>query len=186
MRRRSILSLLLALGLNTPIALGCDRQLEPFVPGEEPEEPDLSRIFPAGAARAEAVVPGLPPPPDGQAPAARDGGAAPISGTVRLAEELSDRVPEGAVLFLIARSGGAGPPLAVLRIPAPRFPVEFSIGPDDRMIQSLPFAGPLTLSARVDSDGNATTRSPGDLQGTAPGSHEPGARGLVLVIDHVL
>jgi len=33
-------------------ALGCDRAVEPYVPGEKPEQPDLSRIFPEGAERA--------------------------------------------------------------------------------------------------------------------------------------
>jgi hypothetical protein len=157
---------------------GCDRRIEPFDPNEEPKQPDLSRIFPPGAEQAEAQ-PVLPSPP----------GAAeePIRGTVALAEGLGTGVPEGAVLFLIARSGGAGgPPLAVKRIPAPRFPLEFSIGPDDGMLQSLPFQGPLRISARVDSDGDASSRHPGDLQGSAPGAYEPGASGVSLVIDEVL
>jgi hypothetical protein len=28
---------------------GCDRNMEPFVEGEQPRDPDLSKIFPAGA-----------------------------------------------------------------------------------------------------------------------------------------
>ena len=48
---------------------------------------------------------------------------------------------------------------------APSFPLDFSLGPEDRMIQAMPFAGPLGLSARIDADGNATSREPGDLQG---------------------
>jgi hypothetical protein len=90
------------------------------------------------------------------------------------------------VLFVIARAGSAGPPLAVVRIVGPRFPVEFEIGPGDRMIQTLPFVGPLRLTARLDADGNATTRSPGDLQGAAPGSVSPGTTGVEVVLDEVL
>ena len=57
---------------------------------------------------------------------------------------------------------------------------------DDRMIQSIPFTGPLRLTARVDGDGNAMTRDPGDLTGAAAGTHAPGDRGVQVVIDEVL
>jgi hypothetical protein len=74
----------------------------------------------------------------------------------------------------------------VRRIPSPSFPLAFSIGPDDRMIASRPFVGPLNLTARLDGDGNATTRSPGDLQGAAAAPVDPGASGVVVVLDEAL
>jgi hypothetical protein len=74
----------------------------------------------------------------------------------------------------------------VQRIAEPKLPLDFSIGPDDRMIQQMPFAGPLRLSARLDADGNAMTRLPGDLQGSAASEVEPGASGVAIVIDQVL
>ena len=67
-----------------------------------------------------------------------------------------------------------------------RFPLEFSIGPEDRMIQAMPFVGPLRVTARLDADGNATTRNPGDLQGAAPDSVSPGASDIEVVLDEVL
>jgi len=171
--------------LGAVLALyGCDRNLEPYDPAEQPRQPDLSRIFPAGAERAERAQPGLPAAPEaarGPEVAAESG--APIHGTIQLAKNLEGQVVPGSVLFLIARRQEGGPPLAVKRIPSPRFPLDFELGPDDRMIQALPFAGPLSLSARVDSDGNAMSRTPGDLQGEAAGPFEPGANGIVLVID---
>jgi hypothetical protein len=164
----------------------CDRHVEPFDPAEEPREPDLSRIFPAGAEGQEATAGApleLPPPPvaRGAPPLAAEGGAS-IRGTLRLAPELEGQAPAGAVLFLIARRGAAGPPLAVKRIEAPRFPLDFEIGPADRMIQSMPFEGPVLLTARLDSDGNASSRSPGDLQGAAPEAVEPGAIGVAILL----
>lgn len=185
--------------MKTPIALGlfallttasaCDRNIEPFVPGENPKEPDLSEIFPAGAERAARPSAGLPPAP-GQlavappaAPVAE--AAAPIRGSVRLAPELSGAVPPGAVLFLIARGPSPGPPLAVQKIAEPKFPLEFSIGPDDRMIREMPFVGPISISARIDADGNATTREAGDLFGESPGSYQPGANGVDVLIGEV-
>lgn len=184
------------IGLAVALAAsGCDRNTEPYVPGEKPSQPDLARIFPA------------PESPDGpggaavaQAPAAQPGGAtrgnrlpgdtapataSPIRGTVRISSELDGAQPNDAVLFVIARSGAAtaGPPLAVVRIPGPRFPLDFEIGPDDVMIPSLSFEGEIRLSARLDSDGNATTRRPGDLQGQALESLAPGALGVEIVLD---
>jgi cytochrome c-type biogenesis protein CcmH len=113
-------------------------------------------------------------------------GGEPLSGTIRLAGDLEGRVPAGAVLFLIARTGGGGPPTAVRRIPDPRFPLDFEIGPDDRMLDAMPFEGPFQLTARIDADRNAMTRNPGDLQGEADGSFAPGASRIEIVIDEVL
>jgi len=165
----------------------CDRNLEPFDPNEKPREPDLSKIFPEGAESAEPAQPGLPPPPGESrgepSEVAAGGSAAPITGTVELAPEFAGRTPANAVLFIIARHG-AGPPLAVKRVADPKFPVEFSIGPEDRMIQSMPFAGPIELTARIDGDGNATSRSPGDVMGTArTGPVQPGAAGVAILLD---
>ena len=54
------------------------------------------------------------------------------------------------------------------------------------MIQAMPFEGPLKVTARVDADGNATSRDAGDLHGAAPGSFQPGASGIEVVVDEVL
>ncbi len=168
---------------------GCDRNVEPFVPGEEPREPDLSKIFPAGAEQAGSprAQPGIPPlPREARGAVDPSAEAAPIQGTVSVPDSLRGRIPDGAVLFLIARRGAAGPPLAVQRIGSPRLPLRFTIGPADRMIPSIPFEGPLQLSARLDGDGDAISREAGDLQGAAKGSFSPGARGVSIVLDEIL
>jgi cytochrome c-type biogenesis protein CcmH len=184
---------IIVVGLLLCAGVACDRKLEPYDPDEKPAPPDLSKIFPEGAERAqqaesqaEAGMPtaprGAPPMGARAAPASGD----PVRGTVEIAEELRARVPEGGVLFVIARSEGGGPPLAVKRIVDPEFPLDFEIGPADRMIQQMPFAGALRLSARLDADGNATTRSAGDLQGSVEAPVEPGAEGIRIRIDEVL
>jgi hypothetical protein len=166
----------------------CDRNIEPYDPNVQVETPDLSKIFPEGAERSGdgEVLRGVMP--EAAAPVAPPPGAEgePLSGTIRITSELEGRVPAGAVLFLIARTGGGGPPTAVRRIPSPRFPLDFEIGPDDRMLATLPFAGPFQLTARIDADGNAMTRNPGDLQGEAEGSFAPGASDVAIVIDEAL
>jgi hypothetical protein len=175
-------------------APACDRAVEPYVPGEKPQQPDLARIFPEGARRsaeeersAGAAPAGMPGAAAGGAPgAAAAGSGQPLQGTITLAPGLEGRVPPGSILFLIARRSEAGPPLAVKRVPDPKLPLDFSIGPDDRMIKQMPFVGPIRLTARLDSDGNAMTRRPGDLQGSAPGEYQPGATGVSIVIDQVI
>lgn len=112
------------------------------------------------------------------------GGAAPISGRIELPAALAGQRPAGAVLFVIARPQGqaGGPPLAVLRIPDPSFPVDFEIGPGDVMIPSMRFAGPISLTARLDADGNAMTRGASDLASEEASPLEPGATGVRLVL----
>ena len=97
-----------------------------------------------------------------------------------------DRIPPGAVLFILARRAATGPPLAVKRVRDPSLPLEFTLGPENRMIQSMPFKGPLQLSARLDADGNAMSREPGDLLGEVPGPVTTGAQGVEIVIDRSL
>ncbi len=177
------------------LAASCNRSIEPYDPNEKVEQPDLSRIFPEGAGRPDpAAAPIMPEPASPRGAAAGMRGASaeaetdgePLRGTIRLAPELEGRVPPGAILFLIARTGAGGPPTAVQRIADPRFPLPFEIGPGDRMIRSLPFTGPFRLTARIDADHNAMTRNPGDLAGEAEGTHSPGDRDIDLVIDQVL
>jgi hypothetical protein len=168
---------------------GCDRNLGPFVPGEEPRSPDLAKIFPEGSERTAplGMEVELPAPPGSEGRGADpSAGAPPIRGVVRIDETLAESVPRDAVLFLIARVGPTGPPLAVRRFGAPRFPLEFDLGPEHRMIKTLPFAGELRLTARLDRDGDAGSRTAGDLQGGAAGTFAPGATGVVVVLDEAL
>jgi uncharacterized lipoprotein YbaY len=174
-----------AAGLGIALVWGCNRRLEPFDPNEKPSQPDLSRIFPEGERRAAQAEPMLPPAPGsepGGPGATAEASGGPVSGTVRVADSARGSLPPGAVLFIIARRGGSGPPLAVKRIASPQFPLSFTLGPDDRMIKAMPFAGPFSLSARLDGDGNAMSRSPGDLEGSARAPVSPGEQGIEIVL----
>jgi cytochrome c-type biogenesis protein CcmH len=90
-----------------------------------------------------------------------------------------------AVLFVIARSPDGGPPLAAVRLPTRRFPVTFALGPGDLMAADRPFAGPMRISARVDSDGDPLTRGPGDLVGEIAGLIDDGQENLEIVLHPV-
>jgi hypothetical protein len=179
---RKIASLLVLLALVG----GCHRNVEPFDPDEQVVEPDLSAIFPEGAERSKAAGEGGRPAMPMAGRRATGVTGPPITGQILLAPELAERVPRGSVLFLVARLGPSGPPVAAKLISAPEFPLDFELGPDDRMRREMPFAGPLRLTARVDSDGDAATRAAGDLRGVADGDHAPGATDVTILIDEVL
>ena len=162
--------------------VACDLRVEPFVPLEE-EPPASERPV-----RIPGLEQGKPrtavPPMSNRAGAAPGGPAAGGAGgpEIRGTIELAPGVPAGGpgVLFVIARSGVGGPPLAVKRLPVGPFPLEFSLGPGDVMMQGRLFEGELTLTARVDRDGNPLTRGQEDLSGTAPGPVTPGQTGISI------
>ena len=110
----------------------------------------------------------MAPPPAPLSPeqrAATEAATPGVEGTIRLADELAGRSPEGT-LFAILRVSGrqGGPPLAVKRL-LPEFPQSFRITEEDAMIPGTPLAGDLDLVVRLDQDGNAFTQEPGDLEG---------------------
>jgi tetratricopeptide (TPR) repeat protein len=69
----------------------------------------------------------------------------------------------GAVLFVLARAAGvtSGPPAAVKRIDNPTFPLQVDLTSADSMM-GQPLPASVRLEARLDSDGNATTKPPTD------------------------
>ena len=60
--------------------------------------------------------------------------------------------------------------------------MEFELGQEQVMIPSMRFEGVLQLEARLDRDGNAMTREPGELTGRPGGTLEPGATGVEIVL----
>jgi hypothetical protein len=60
--------------------------------------------------------------------------------------------------------------------------MEFEIGPGDVMIPGRRFEGAITLTARLDTDGNASSSGPNDLQGAAPSTVQPGTTGIEIVL----
>jgi cytochrome c-type biogenesis protein CcmH len=106
--------------------------------------------------------PGVGMPAQGApAPAARAGRR--VSGTVDIDPALRGSLQPGAILFVFARAAGAaseGPPVAVKRLPAV-FPAAFELGESDSMM-GQPLPDRLLIEARLDSDGDPTTRPPTD------------------------
>jgi hypothetical protein len=176
----------------------CDRRTEAFIPREaEPPAPTTPVTIPTlqeqrGEERLQmgargSTQGGAPMAPfaggagGADAPAAEDPTKV-IRGTLRLAEGVTP--PDQGVLFVIARLPNMRPPLAAVRLPIDRFPLEFRIGPADRapmMGSNVQFDGPIQLSARIDLDGNPMTRSAGELVGDA-GEIQAGTSGVQIVL----
>lgn len=174
----------LLLALFGLVVGGCDRNVEDFDPDERPRQPDLSQIFPApegDSPQGAATAQGAGAMPTAQADAGRPGAS--VRGTIHVASDPNPS-PE-RILFLIARPAGAvgGPPLAVVRVPAPVFPLDFEIGPDDVMIPTMRFEGAIELTARLDGDGNASTKAEGDRETASATAVVPGAVGVELRLE---
>jgi cytochrome c-type biogenesis protein CcmH len=107
-----------------------------------------------------------------------------IRGTITLAPDLAGRMRDGSVLFIVARKA-AGPPFAVKRIAAPRFPLVYRIGAEDVMMAGEAFGGEVRVSARVSQTGIAGPAQPGDLEGEHGTSVQVGARNVDVVIARV-
>ena len=128
----------------------------------------------AGGGGEAEVVPSAPDP------------AQTIAGTIRLPAARKKDVKAGDTIFLIARRAG-GPPgpgsmLAVQRLTAGDFPMPFTLSGRDAMVPGTPFEGLVSLTVRVDKDGDAITRRKGDVYGQANGV-KVGTQNVPLSLD---
>ena len=107
-----------------------------------------------------------------------------VSGSVRLSPALRERIRPGDTVFVLARAAqGPRMPLAVLRVQAAKWPLEFVL--DDSLAMSPEFSlsrfEQVVIEARVSRSGEAMTQS-GDLIGrSAPVYHRTSQ--LEIVID---
>ncbi len=108
-----------------------------------------------------------------------------IRGTIDVAPELAAQVGPGDSLFIAARKGQGGPPLAVARLSLAPFPIAFELTRDNVMVAGAgELDGVVELTVRIDKDGDAMTRTPGDLFAKLPGV-QVGDTAVRVVIDQV-
>src|SRR5215470_1335982 len=155
----------------------------------------LLRMMPPGQERgevekvlAEISQGGRPGKPPAQTASAAANPSEQISGKITIDPKLKANVDNQAVLFIIARpaGGAAGPPLAVKKIERPVFPLSYALGPENVMMQGRPFTGKVTISVRLDKDGNPPTRQPGALTGETKTPVDVGAKNIDIVLDQLV
>lgn len=88
-----------------------------------------------------------------------------ISGTIQIDPKLKNSSQDSDVIFLIARPIQGGPPIAVQKLTGKSYPFHFHLTPQNLMMQNASLDEPVNLMVRVDKDGDAMTKNPGDLMG---------------------
>ncbi len=155
--------------LAAAVVCSCSKSVGPFDPalGDAASLANATPLGPAGPPVA------LPP-------------AWTISGTIRIAPDLQDKIGPTDVVFVTARVPGQRMPIAVSRIGNLAFPMAFTLDPSHAGEGG---GGPpegLDVSARVSKGGMAGPAKPGDLEGRHAGPVKPGASGVEITIDTVL
>lgn len=118
------------------------------------------------------------------AAAVQDLASAELSGHVVRSAELAKRKPSGEVLFVMARDATTQQIVAVCRVEVPEnqpWPVPFTLR-DHR----LKAGAMVRLSARLDQDGSATTKQPGDEVGEVRLALKVPETDVVLTLDQTL
>lgn len=87
-----------------------------------------------------------------------------VSGEVTLKKGLEKSLSSEAVLFVFAKKAGVAAgngamPIAVLRVPQPKFPYKFNLTAANVMAPGTPFEGPFSLYARLSPSGDAMDKS---------------------------
>ena len=113
-----------------------------------------------------------------------------LEGVIKVDGKVKGKVAPGDVIFVVARkyeegAAGAGTPLAVQKLTVDKFPLKFSLDSRDAMLAGTTLSGKVVVTARVDKDGDAITKNPGDVTGQTK-VVEPPQKNLVLSLDTVL
>jgi hypothetical protein len=132
----------------------------------------------------------MPPghPPMGMPPPEVSGEVL-LRGTIAVAPNLADKLPASATLFLTARAaeqGTAGPPVLVKRMDVGAFPMSFELGTQNMMMQGMAVPSDFVVQARLDQDGDAISRLPGDLAGVTKQAVKRGNNAVSITLDEVV
>jgi hypothetical protein len=113
-----------------------------------------------------------------------------LRGNIRAKADVASAIKPGSVLFLSAwpvdpNTGEVlGAPVAVAKLTTDKLPVAFELSERDAMAAGTKFAGDVIITARVDGDGEARTKEPGDVEGRVQ-ARIP-AKGIDLILDTAL
>jgi cytochrome c-type biogenesis protein CcmH/NrfG len=151
----------------------------------------LSQVLPADAADQKIIAVNIAEATrlaaaEAAANPATSSASARVVGTVDLAMQLAGRAPQNATLFVYAKqTGGAGPPLAVLRTRPDRWPVQFVLDDSLAMVPGRTLSGvrSVEIEARLSVSGNAIPQR-GDLAGTVVAVDPRAGRPVHIAINH--
>ncbi|MDB4968581.1 MAG: hypothetical protein JWN44_4270 [Myxococcales bacterium] len=113
-----------------------------------------------------------------------------VAGVIKLDGAMKSKVAAGDTIFVVARryeegATGPGTPLAVKKLIAGKWPLEFSLDSRDAMLAGTKLSGKVIVTVRVDKDGDAITKNPGDVIGQSK-PVEPPQKNLVVALDKTL
>jgi cytochrome c-type biogenesis protein CcmH len=162
------------------------KRLYQLLPPESPYAQDILAAQQETERLAQTGMAGLdnlakPPPADASTAAVAAGAA--IKGRIDIAPALKSRLADTDVLFLFARPGQSGPPVAAIRASASQLPLEFELDDSTAMNpgNTLSQHKQVMLVARVSKSGNPMAQ-PGDLEGIVA-NVKVGASGVKIMID---
>ena len=112
-----------------------------------------------------------------------------IHGEITIKPELLSKIKTNSIMFVIVRryapKGQKGMMIAAIKVEnirADRFPLRYAVTPKDAMM-GAPLAGKVQVSARIDQDGDAISKQPGDLIGSAEKAVMVGVNPVKFTID---
>ena len=135
-----------------------------------PGHPAIGGGMNGGGANGGGAASDLPqlPPPD---PNRKMDPAHHIKGTIAIDPKLKDKVKAGTPVFLVAKTLDASgqpmsPPLAVERLDwTDKDSIAFSLDESNAMIAGTELKGEVLVMAHYDTDGEARSKTPGDVTG---------------------
>lgn len=173
-----------------------DRPVHPPTTGAgntlPPGHPPLPADHPAMPADHAAMAGGAAP--SGAFVGATPGGAfdpkTVLAGIIKADGKVKDKIAAGDVIFVVARryeegATGPGTPLAVQKLTVDKFPIKFALDSRDAMLAGTTLSGKVVVTVRVDKDGDAITKNPGDVTGQSK-PVEPPKKDVVVSLDTVL
>ena len=66
------------------------------------------------------------------------------------------------------------------------FPFAYTVTPQDVMMAGTILNGNVRVEARIDQDGDAISKQPGDITGAMKGAQKVGAKGIDFALDKTL
>jgi cytochrome c-type biogenesis protein CcmH len=164
------------------------KRLLALLPPESTYAQDIQAALNESERMAHPGIAGLdnladPLPAESNPPSMASG--ATIKGSIDIAPALKSRLAASDVLFIFARAGQGGPPVAALRATAGQLPMAFELNDGMAMnpANTLSQHPQVSLVARVSKSGSPMGQA-GDLEGMVP-VVKVGAAGVKIVIDQV-